>query len=376
MKQEYPPLKFLKEGSSSANRQFYTEIADAFKSVGVDMSKIDAEDYIRFCMSSRFMDVFDETIESPYREINQYIVKFLPKFVEASNISLNDIRKGKSDLSSEMRDLWLAPVLFEKWSKCKQVFKPDKDFAYQLMHTKGFELTKNMVSHLPCKDFYIDLQGIADPIVGIFCFAREIGNNQVFVSMYLLSETMVFFSFYFGGLYDEQGVIRIDSDIIDDRTYDIIALDTLPSAKLSYSNATPKLSRKEAGLLALQMICYLSMDTPELTESDLTKHTYRPLREDSIVRNKWSEVRIQEVGVRYGNSYRKKLGELKNNNDFDTEISYNKKERRSPIPHFRCAHWQRYWVGEGRTECRINWIEPVFVGMKDSAKDVVIHKVN
>lgn len=30
-------------------------------------------------------------------------------------------------------------------------------------------------------------------------------------------------------------------------------------------------------------------------------------------------------------------------------------------PHMRSAHWHTYWVGKGRTECKINWIDPIFI---------------
>ena len=49
-------------------------------------------------------------------------------------------------------------------------------------------------------------------------------------------------------------------------------------------------------------------------------------------------------------------------------------KRRSPIPHFRCAHWHGFWVGKGRTEYAVKWMEPVYVG-GENTKDVVIHRV-
>ena len=42
--------------------------------------------------------------------------------------------------------------------------------------------------------------------------------------------------------------------------------------------------------------------------------------------------------------------------------------------YYSVTEQDKYWVGEGRTELKVNWVEPTFVGAKES-KDIVIHKV-
>lgn len=49
-------------------------------------------------------------------------------------------------------------------------------------------------------------------------------------------------------------------------------------------------------------------------------------------------------------------------------------KRKSPIPHFRRAHWHKFWVGEGRNTLKVKWIEPVFVGQGPSS-NATIHKI-
>ena len=140
------------------------------------------------------------------------------------------------------------------------------------------------------------------------------------------------------------------------------------------------LNREEIYLFTLQMISYLSLEKPQITESDLTKNSYKPRKAEDPIRNRWSEVTISDVGIRYGKTIRTKLEESEsmeseNSNTLNnTEPIGEHPARRSPAPHFRSAHWHRYWVGEGRTELRVNWIEPTFVG-DNVASNVVIHKV-
>ena len=68
-----------------------------------------------------------------------------------------------------------------------------------------------------------------------------------------------------------------------------------------------------------------------------------------------------DVGVRYGKAiHTAKQAVLK---DFETASKDAEihKRRKPPRPHVRCAHWQRYHVGKGRTEIRVNWVPPVIV---------------
>ena len=59
----------------------------------------------------------------------------------------------------------------------------------------------------------------------------------------------------------------------------------------------------------------------------------------------------------------------------DSEVTITNKKKRKPVrPHIRSAHWQRYHVGEGRKEIKVNWIPPTYVcGTKEIP--VTIRKV-
>ena len=49
---------------------------------------------------------------------------------------------------NEWRDIFLQPILWDKWAENKQVYAPDKDFADALLHTSDFQLTRFQLSHL------------------------------------------------------------------------------------------------------------------------------------------------------------------------------------------------------------------------------------
>ena len=145
-----------------------------------------------------------------------------------------------------------------------------------------------------------------------------------------------------------------------------------------------KFSRLDMVLFVFQLLCYLTSKEPDIAESPVTRGTYR--KPVGKPKNTFSEVQQHDVGVRYGKSIRTRLREndteekrrrktQKRAGNADDEQEKN--VRKSPVPHFRSAHWQRYWVGEGRKQLVTKWIEQVYVGFRDrdDKTDVVIHKV-
>lgn len=275
------------------------------------------------------------------------------------------------DIRAETRDYYLSPILFERWLKNKQVYKLDEDFAYTLISTDSLEMSRYTFAHLPYKSFYVDLSSCKCyfPIIGAFVFVDDF-PDRVSISCYLLTDNLVMFSYYGRGYYDANGIAEFnfkDMDIIDYEMTGITEDDLVKMKSMKdYDFST---TRKAMSVLLLQLICYLSQDEPQITESDLTKGTYRPRAEGAPVRNKWSEVHISDVGVRFGNKFRKWKKDME-----QAKAGTPHTHHRSPKPHFRSAHWHKYWTGVGRTIPKYNWIEPVFVGYGDT-EDTVIHLV-
>ena len=98
---------------------------------------------------------------------------------------------------------------------------------------------------------------------------------------------------------------------------------------------------------------YLSSKEPDINESPDTINTYRP---SSVIRNKYSEIRKWEVGVRYG----EKIRQFKRNK-LNVVGEIEGSNQNAKRPHIRKAHWERYHVGKGRKEIVSKWKEPVFV---------------
>lgn len=375
----YTPLQFISK-SENAGHEFEARKQQFIEMGCQNLSDMTANDFIRFVLSS---DFFSPDYKGKYKDINILLASNSQSLFEHLHMNPQQFAGFGYDIKTEWKDIYLAPCLTERWSKNKQVYKPDPDFADALLTTEKLQLVKYQLEHLPCNDFYIDLESCIqfDPVIGIFVHV-DTTATCAYVSLYLLTKELVFFSFYGGGEYDENGIIDIRlEDMPLDKTYDIF----MPLSKNQNGprRMEYKLSRSCSTIFALQMLCYISSSKPEILENPVTQKTYR---KTDRVKNKFSEIRQWDVGVTYGKTIRRKVKEqeekksagqntaAENGQKNELLIRMNEgKKRKSPCMHYRSAHWQHYWTGKGRTVCETRWIAGTFVG--DEAANVVIHKV-
>lgn len=322
-------------------------------------------------------DLADDYHKSKFPDVEQFLYKVFINSMQTQDPNfISSIESKNSSLRTEFKDVFLFPILLNEWAKSKQVFKPDPDFADALLHTDKLCVSRSMIEHLPYNLFYIDTSDCETfkPIDGLFVYVKSYGEVASFC-LYSITNNLTYFSFYLTVSYDEHCCISIDFDKFGVAKYDayipsLFRTDSVEKdvTRLVVNDSDLKISRADVYAFAIQLIAYLSIEEPQLTDSDLTKGTYRAPSACSKVRNKWSEVRIQDVGVKYGSDFRKTYTSQPTNEYENTG------KRKSPIPHFRCAHWHKFWVGEGRKQLVLKWIAPVFVGNGDN-KNVIIHKV-
>jgi len=79
-----------------------------------------------------------------------------------------------------------------------------------------------------------------------------------------------------------------------------------------------------------------------------------------------------DVGVRFGNALRRRGSGARDTNQDDVT---NTRERFSPRPHIRRAHWHHFWTGprSGERKLELRWIHPIQVNM-DADIPTVIHQ--
>lgn len=286
----------------------------------------------------------------------------------------------------ELLDFVLMPYMLNVWRKNKQAYKPDGEFCNALLKTENLRITKDMMIHLPCNNFYVDLSEceLFLPIQGIFVNIKPIeDSDKISIVYYLMDKDLVTWSSYdfldfsvqkelvisqkFVKSLSCEDYIATDFDYMPDDVNEVILVEKMLQNKSVNKN---NLNRNEVGFFVYQLLTYMVSHEPQIEESPITKSTYRPPKQGATIKNKFSEIQMHDVGVRFGKSFREQKRKYKCETFLTKHLE---SKRKSPIPHFRCAHWQGYWVGKGRTDHVVRWIEPVFIN--GEVNDVVIHKM-
>lgn len=304
-------------------------------------------------------------------------------YKDLSSVNYN-MDKDLGRMLTDIKDILVYPFVVETWTENKQVYKLDDFFLNALYKTKNFTLTKNDIAHLPTNTFFIDLTEVelTKPYDGVFVNVIPY-DKYVYITIYIITNEKAMFSHYFCFGYNKDNEISKESinGIMSEQPIDetlVIEFDEVTGQLKEkqvekHGNITPiDISR-----MTLQTICYLTSKEPDIEESQKTKLTYRKPKAGSKPSNTFKEVQIHEVGIRYGKSVKALVKNERKKRKENTELqTHEVKQRKSPAPHFRCAHWQRYWTGQGRTTPVVKWVEPMFIGFGERKNtDIVIHRV-
>lgn len=362
MAEKYLPLKLM-------------DIEDeVFKECGSDKERLEKNGFPKTKDENEFIDTLLKLFcgrSSNAEKLLTVLLDTYGSFMKTLGMLQKDNPKG---IICDIYDICLRSSIYRIWKKNKQVYKPDKDFISALIKTENLKITKDTFKHLPCNHFYIDVSesDLFNPIKGIFVNIFYV-EDKILLIAYEVNEE-AFWSTY--DILDfnisSEYVMRVDdlAKVNPSGVYNYCEQDIFLRGKKPINNSTG-LNANESKFFIYQLITYLTSHEPQFEESAITKSTYRPPKPCSSIKNKFSEIQMHDIGIRFGKSFREQKRKYK----CDTILTKHLEQtRKSPIPHFRAAHWQGYWVGRGRTEHIVKWIEPTFVGGEQS-NDVVIHKI-
>lgn len=399
MKRVYTPLDFLNQQDEAYTAEpavqrvmnntklYWTDflVPILINEIEIPKETVDNLTYAefkRFILSDDFMKPYDFK-EDWKTKINAYFIANAHKYLKLmghSHETIIDIYKGKSniDLRSETRDsIIMAPIL-STWSANKQIFKPDATFTKQLLATDNLSIELDYFKHLPYNTFYLDLSESEDVfgnIHGVYVDVDFADSDIVTLTLYLLSNELIVYSVYSGYRLDKPK--KVNTSIFEN------TVDLENSPYLVNKGTAPaknNINMRAIETMCLQIICYLNVAKPDIEDSPITKHTYKP-NKHATIKNKFSELRIQDVGIRIGNTITKKMKEASKQTVTTSESNIDsnqpKSDRKPVTPHMRCAHWHRFWHGSEKDNTRrleLQWVEPTFV-CGSGGSDAVIHPV-
>lgn len=272
------------------------------------------------------------------------------------------------------------------WRLSKEIFLIDPQLEEELCKQENLNIPAECLMKLPYPCFYVKFQGDtmksflydgvfvrldADPSRGNelkLLFASADGRTTGFpISLEAKTVTESF-----------KKVVELAYANLQ-RIRDEAAVKRLSEKVRQYvEDSTAELLQK-----TLQLVLYLCAENAELVPepSATGRETTSALKDVVTRKDRYSDIRKWDVGVRIGAAIRKYRSEAKTENpeSLDEEVKSETKERTghaSPRPHMRRGHWHHFWTGakkdvEGR-KLVLRWIPPTFIG-KEMATPVVLH---
>jgi len=310
--------------------------------------------------------------ETLHKVLNKY-----PAFARGIEYSVERNKKmygqGMKHAVNEMiNDLW-SVVALHYWSQNKQVFKFDKDFVDELIKTEEIKLYEGIFDHLPFEYFIIDFSDnktVRDEIKGdallIHVYKKPRSDNKEYYYIELIKMDYERGYIYRDTLWfpNEDYIEKYEEWVEEGVVFD-------EAKKASFKEAT---NRGIYRLLVVQALTYLASSERDIKENETTQRTYRK-PDPNFIKNKFSEVRIQDVGMRFGSAVRSwyKTKQMEENTSAAENIKNG--SHSAHRPHFRRAHWHTYCYGKNHSERKVVWQHEMAINMsfgKDAG--VVVHK--
>ena len=239
------------------------------------------------------------------------------------------------------------------WAKSKQVYRFDKDFTEELLRTENLRYIKDSWNYLPYSVFFVDISDNAELCERLKCMG-------------------FFLKAVYNSLEDNWKIhlYRLDGEMYHHAIFTAENKDTVFRVEELGEFADEDYDNECFGVLVVQILTYLASVEPDVQESEESKAVYRKPAEDVPPKNSYHEIRKWDVGVRFGNAFRKWQS--------DKAVTGKATGTGARLrPHCRRAHWHNYWykTADGGREKRLKWVSECFVNVEDSEQDlpVTIH---
>ena len=236
------------------------------------------------------------------------------------------------------------------WNVYKQVYDFDYDcFEYLLNNTSHEGIATSLIKdNLPFTTFAINnaFEYKNVKISQIIVSKIQGDDDKWYLAIYYIYEAPDYDYFYVFLPLEEEGKTIVSSKDIDFKgQYDTMA----------------ELVDKTLSLILY--ICSSNKEVREVSKKNGLEKNREKYRQKVGIKS-------EELGYVLGSTIRQHKVKYVNN---ESEPNTPHKVGSSKRPHIRSGHFHHYWVGQGRTECIIKFVEPMFI--KGGADNVVMHKV-
>ena len=304
-----------------------------------------------------------------------------------------------------------VPLILELWKRTKQVYEPDPIFSEVLKRTESIKVYPELLRRIPMKDFYIDFsQNDYFRAEGVFVSVRVYDNDEIRI-LYMIADSnkrakivdIIDFSPEEHPMENlekeanipaaqrriidaDRAIIKARGGILGDKRictgeryvskpnnasyYDFdkaLCPNEYQGHNYCYfeiERLTPIDTIADVTIFIIQFLLYISSKKPNITESELTKKTFKPYK---VPKNKFSQVRKWDVELYYGDKIKVWEEKEKKNSE------YKGGSHKRPRPHTVSAHWQGYWCGSGDDKhIELRWKD--FYYVNGNQEDIIARK--
>ncbi len=276
-----------------------------------------------------------------------------------------DIRMGMTSVAQAI--FALAP-----WRLSKEVYVIDEDLKDLLFEQDGeLDVPDEILLQLPYPCFYVELPNTyyrTDKIHGFFVTLEyDVTNgDKELKPVFLTNDGDIFsYSIHIGAKTIEESVDMLDKQALEntngDKELKRLAL------KAMQDSAETKIFLKQILQVILYILAQNAEIAPNSEQSFITKR-------GKTVKDKYSEIRKWDVGVRIGAAIRQQKTKERSR-----QKEYKESEHQSPRPHMRRGHWHHFWTGpKAQPEERkliLKWLSPMAIAANPEDMPITFHEV-
>lgn len=317
--------------------------------------QLDLDDFLNWVLG----DTFCKTrYDGPYSELNELLLRVYHQ---------KDAPKGSTykECRDAYRKICCIRGIVTCWNTHKQAYRFDPEFTEELLKTTAVRIPADVLKHLPFRCYYLDLEELSDfaPTIGLFLYVGFDKSRGNLPNLGVLEVAPP-------ALGDDQNQLRPILFSGKDLKREGLLEETEDGWAITFRQKNETDHDQKLLLFLLQGMLYLSSLKPDVEESPKLRVVNIGKKEKKLQKGK---LRLDDVGVRYGNVIRKQKKEVRT--VYIREGEQLPKQKRTVSSHVRSAHWHHYWTGKGRTKRIVKWIPPVFVSGNGKELLVTIHKV-
>lgn len=279
--------------------------------------------------------------------------------------------KGNDDIIASTINNAQAIFALAPWRLNKEVYVIDEDLKKLLFEQEAdLDVPDEILLHLPYPSFYVETPNTYfynDKIHGFFvALEYDVNNGEKELKPVFVTEDGDVFSFsiHIGAKSIHESFDLLNKEAIENTRTPLEK--ELVFRSMQYSEENKKFLKQ-----ILQVILYILAQNAEITpSSEQAMYT----RRGKTIKDKYSEIRKWDVGVRVGAAIRQQKAK-----EQSRQKEYKESEHQSPRPHMRRGHWHHFWTGpKTKPEERkliLKWLSPMTVAANPDDTPIVLHKV-